>query len=142
MLPFFRYKISLKFSIILYFVFLFYCYFVMAEKTLFSFQTLLKGTFSLLTCHLQTLNRVSMTIKRQSVRSLSDHKTARSFCVSQQRGIVERMVWSKTKWSFPLIWSRGVGWGCWRVSETGERSKNTPKNTMETDKENIKERKK
>ena len=109
----------------------------MAEKTLFSFQTLLKGTFSLLTCHLQfsITARVSMTLKRQSVQSLSDHKTARSFCVSQQRGIVERMFWNKTKWSFPLVWSRGVGWECWRVSETKERSENTPKNTMGTDKE-------
>ena len=140
MFPFLRYKISLRFSIILYFVSPFYCYFFTAKKTLFSFQTLLKGTFSLLTCHLQfsITARVSMTLKRQSVQSLSDHKTARSFCVSQQRGIVERMVWSKTKWSFLLVWSRGVGWGCWRVSETGERSENTPKNTMETDKEKIK----
>ena len=92
----------------------------MAEKTLVSFQTLLKGTFSLLTCHLQfsITAIISMTLKRQSVQSLSDHKTGRSFCVSQERGIVERMVWSETKWSFPLVWIRGVGWGCWRVSET------------------------
>ena len=111
---------------------------------MFSFQTLLKGTFSLLTCHLQfsITARVSMTLKRQSVQILSDHKTARSFCGRQQRGIVERMVWSETKWSFPLLWSRGVGWGCWRVSETGERNENTPKNTLETDQEKIKERKK
>ena len=61
---------------------------------MFSFQTLLKGTFSLLTCHLQfsITARVSMTLKRQSVQRLSDHKTARTFGVSQERGIVERMV--------------------------------------------------
>ena len=51
-----------------------------------SFQTLLKGTFSPLTCHLQfsITARVSATIKRQSVQSLLDHKTARTFCVSQE----------------------------------------------------------
>ena len=41
-----------------------------------SFQTLLKGYFSLLTCYLQfsISAKVSMTLKRQSVQSLSDHK--------------------------------------------------------------------
>ena len=53
---------------------------------MFSFQTLLKGTFGLLTCHLQfsIAARVSMTLKRQSVQRLSDHKTARTFCASQE----------------------------------------------------------
>ena len=37
-----------------------------------------------------------MTLKRQSVQRLSYHKKARTFCASQERGIVERMVWSKT----------------------------------------------
>ena len=37
-----------------------------------------------------------MTLKHQSVQRLSDHKKPRTFCVSQERGIVERMVWSKT----------------------------------------------
>ena len=48
---------------------------------MFSFQTLLKGTFSLITCHLQfsITTRVSMTLERQSVQSLSDHKAARTF---------------------------------------------------------------
>ena len=92
---------------------------------MFSFQTLLKGTFSLLTCYLQFIitAKVSMTLKRQSVQSLSNHKTARTFCVSQERGIVERRVWSK--WSFPLVWSRGRGEGVGEgegLSETGERS--------------------
>ena len=76
---------------------------------MFPFQTLLKETFSLLTCHMQfsITARVSVTLKRQSVQSLSDHKAARTFCVSQERRIVEGMVWSKTKWSLPLVWSRG-----------------------------------
>ena len=95
---------------------------------MFSFQTLLKGTFSLLTCHLQfsITARVSMTLNRQSVKSLSDHKAARTLYVSQERKIVERVVWRKTKWSFPLVWSRwGAGEGK-RVSETAEsRAKNT-----------------
>ena len=112
--PFVRYKILLRFSIILYFVSLFLLllllmFYFFAKKTMFSFQTLLKGTFSLLTCYLQfsITARVSMTLKRQSVQSLSGHKAARTFCVSQEGGIVEVMVWSKTKWSFPLVWSRG-----------------------------------
>ena len=42
------------------------------------------------------------------------------------------MVWSKTKWSFPLVYSRGVDGGGGgeeggRVSETGERSENMSK---------------
>ena len=108
--PFARYKILPRFNIILYFVSRFLLlFFLFAKKTMFSFQTLLKGTFSLLTCHLQfsITARVSMTLKRQSVQSLSGHKAARTFCVSQEGGIVEVMVWSKTKWSFPLVWSRG-----------------------------------
>ena len=52
-----------------------------------------------------------MTLKRQSVQSLSDHKAARTFCVSQERGIVERIVWSKTKWSFSLVCVGGGGGG-------------------------------
>ena len=37
-----------------------------------------------------------MTLKRQSVQRLSYPQKASTFCVSQERGIVERMVWSKT----------------------------------------------
>ena len=61
---------------------------------MFSLKTLLKGTFSLLTCHLQfsITARVSMTLKRQSVQKLSYPQKASTFCVSQERGIVERMV--------------------------------------------------
>ena len=68
-----------------------------------------------------------MTLKRQSVQRLSDHKTARTFGVSQERGIVERMVWSKTNGRSLLsgaekrAWSGGGGGGE-RLSETGERS--------------------
>ena len=59
-----------------------------------------------------------MTLKRQSVQSLSDHKAARTFWVSQERGIVEQMVWSKTNGRSLLSGAeRGA-----RVSETGEKS--------------------
>ena len=58
----------------------------------------------------------------------SDHKTGRTFCVSQERGIVERMVWSK--WSLPLVWSRvgvgGGGVGVWWV-RLGREAKNASK---------------
>ena len=69
--------------LLLFFLFIFF----LSEKTIFSFQTLLKGTFSLLTCHLEFsfTARVSMTLERQPVQSLSDHKIARTFCVSQER---------------------------------------------------------
>ena len=61
-----------------------------------------------------------MTLKRQSVQSVSDDKAARTFYVSQESGIVERVVWRKTKWSFSLVWSRwGAGEGR-RVSETAK----------------------
>ena len=50
---------------------------------MFSFQTLWQFSITA---------RVSITLKRQSVQRLSDHKTARTFCVSQEHGIVERMV--------------------------------------------------
>ena len=126
--PFVRYKILLRFSIILYFVPLFlllfsYLFFkFFAEKTMFSFQTLLKGTFSLLTCHLQfsITARVSMTLKRQSVQSLSDPKAACTFCVSQERGIVKRMFWSKTKWPFRSLLCGAGGWGVGGGGGAGE----------------------
>ena len=65
---------------------------------MFSFQTLLKGTFSLLTCHLQfsITTRVSMTLERQSVQSLSDHKAARTFA-SQERANNRANKWSGAK---------------------------------------------
>ena len=44
-----------------------------------------------------------MTLKSQSVQSLTDQKAARTFCVSQERGIVKRMVWGKTKCPLPLV---------------------------------------
>ena len=116
MFPFVRYKVLLRFSIILYFVsllllfcFLFcFCFFCGKDDVLFP-NAVERNFQSFLTCHLLFSNtaRVSMTLKRQSVQSLSGHKAARTFCVSQEGGIVEVMVWSKTKWSFPLVWSRG-----------------------------------
>ena len=57
------------------------------------------------------------------MQSLSDHKTARTFCVSQERGIVEGMVWSKTKHDGRSLLS-GVEWrsgGGGEVSESGDR---------------------
>ena len=95
---------------------------------MFSFQTLLKGTFSLLTCHLQfsITARVSMTLKRQSVQSLSDHKTARTLCVSQERANSQTNGLEQIKWSFPLVWSRGRGRGEEWV-RLGREAKNTSK---------------
>ena len=69
-----------------------------------------------------------MTLKRQWVQSLSDHKTGRTFCVSQERWIVEGMVWSKTK-----VVVKGGKW-----VRLGRETKNTSKTTIETDKEKIK----
>ena len=109
--PFVRYKIPLRF-IVLYSILFHYLYcFFFAKKTI-SFQTLLKGTFSLLTCHLQfsITARVSMTLKRQSVQRLSDHKTARAFCARQEHGIVERIVWSKAN-GCSLLSGAEKGWG-------------------------------
>ena len=66
---------------------------------MFSFQTFLKGTFSLLTCHLEfsITARVSMTLECQPVQSLSDHKIARTFCVSQERANSRANEWSGAK---------------------------------------------
>ena len=60
-----------------------------------------------------------MTLKRQSVQ-ISDQKTARTFCVSQERANsrTNPMVWSKTNGRALLS---GAG-GRRRVSETEERS--------------------
>ena len=72
---------------------------------MFSFQTLLKGTFSPLQFSITA--KVCMTLKRQSVQRLSDHKTARTFCASQEHGIVERMSWTNSRGS--RVQSRGRG---------------------------------
>ena len=53
-----------------------------------------------------------MTLKRQSVQSLSGHKTARTFCVTKNAQIVERMAWSKTNGRSLL--SRGGGGVEWQ----------------------------
>ena len=89
---------------------------------MFSFQTLLKAgvTFSLLTSYLQfsITVRVSMTLKRQTIQSLSNHKTARTFCVGQERTNSRTNGLEQNEWlRDPLVWSRGEG-----VSETGERN--------------------
>ena len=72
-----------------------------------------------------------MTLKRQWVQSLSDHKTGRTFCVSQERWIVEGMVWSKTNGRSVLSGATKGGGGGegeevvvkgGEVSETGERN--------------------
>ena len=82
---------------------------------MFSFPTLLKGTFSLLTCHLQSsiTARVSMTLKRQSVQSLSNHKTARNLLgkLRRRKFIVEQMVWSKANGRSLLSGAGGGGGG-------------------------------
>ena len=110
MFPFVCYRILLGFSIILYVVSLFLLLFYFAEKT-FSFETLSKGTFGLLTCHLlfSITAKVSTTLKRQSVQSLSDHKTARprTFCVSQERANSPTNGLEQNKWLFPLVWGGG-----------------------------------
>ena len=88
-----------------------------------------------------------MTLKRQWVQSLSDHKTGRTFCVSQERWIVEGMVWSKTNGRSLLSGATKGGGG--REGEgvvvkggkwvrLGRETKNTSKTTIETDKEKIK----
>ena len=46
----------------------------------------------------------------QLVQRLSDHKTARTFCASQEHGIIERMVWSKTS-GCSLLSGAEKGWG-------------------------------
>ena len=74
--------------LLFFFIIIFFCiFFFLSEKTIFSFQMLLKGTFSLLTCHLEfsITARVSMALERQPVQSLADHKIALTFCVSQER---------------------------------------------------------
>ena len=73
-----------------------------------------------------------MTLKRQSVQRLSYPKKARTLCVSQERGIVERMVWSKTNGRSLLSGAEkedgGGGGGGKRLSYTGEaEAKNTSK---------------
>ena len=88
-----------------------------------------------------------MTLKRQWVQSLSDHKTGRTFCVSQERWIVEGMVWSKTNGRSVLSKGGGGGEGEEVVVKGGKwvrlgrETKNTSKTTIETDKEKNKERK-
>ena len=124
MFPFVRYKILLRFSIIFYFVSLFwlsllllFLFFFFAEKTMFSFQTLLKGTFRLLTCYLQFRPQNSpYFLRKPRTRN------------SRTNGLEQA--------------GRGVGGkGGERWVRLGREAKNTSKNTIETDKDKIKERK-
>ena len=82
-----------------YYYYYYFIFFFLAEKTIFSFQTLLKETFSVLTCHLEFsfTARVSMTLACQPVQSLSDHKIARTLCVSQERANSRANEWSGAK---------------------------------------------
>ena len=82
--PFVRYKILLRFSIILYFVSLFYWLFFSCEKDDVLFPNAFERNF-------QSFN-LSSAVQYYS-QSFHDTKTsALTFCVSQERGIVERMV--------------------------------------------------
>ena len=85
---------------------------------MFSFQTLLKGTFSLLTCHMQfsITARVSVTLKRQSVQSLSDHKAARTFFRKPRTRKSRTNGLQQNKMVVPSCLEQSG-----RVSETGER---------------------
>ena len=88
-----------------------------------SFQTLLKGYFSLLTCYLQfsISARVSMTLKRQSVQSLSDHKP---FFLRKPRTRNSRTDdLEQNKMVVPSCLEQ-MGGRVGGVSETGERSEN------------------
>ena len=62
-----------------------------------------------------------MILKRQSVQSFSDHKAARTFCLSQERGIFEQMVWSGTKRSFFSCLEQMGGSGGGGAGAGGER---------------------
>ena len=127
----------------------FYCFFGGGKRRC----SLSKRCWKELSSHLQfsITARVSMTLKRQSVRSLLDHKAARTFCLSQERGIFEQMVWSGTKRSFSLVWSRwgaaggGGVWGYESEWDWGENQKILLKNTIETikyDRKNKRKKKK
>ena len=83
--PFVRYKILLRFSIILYFASPYFVFFFGGKDDVL-FPNAAERTFSLLTCHLQLsiTARVSMTLKRQSVQ-ISDQKTARTLFLRKPR---------------------------------------------------------
>ena len=80
---------------------------------------------------------MSGTLKCKSVQILSDHKTARTFRVSQERTNSRTNGLKQNKWAFPLDGGGRQGW-----VKLGREAKNTSKNTIEFEKEKIKERKK
>ena len=92
------------------------CSFFFAEKTMFSFQTLLKGTFRLLTCYLQFRPQNSPYFLRKP-RTRDSRTNGLEQAGSGGEGGEERWV------------------------RLGREAKNTSKNTIETDKDKIKERK-
>ena len=82
-----------------------------------------------------------MTLARQPVQSLSDHKIARTLCVSQERANSRANEWSGAKQMVVPSYLEQVRGG--RVSETEERSeKYVLIKTIETDKEKQKEKNK
>ena len=82
-----------------------------------------------------------MTLERQPVQSLSDHKIARTFCVSQERANSRANEWSGAKQMVVPSYLEQARGG--RVSETEERSeKYVLIKTIETDKEKLIEKKK
>ena len=81
-----------------------------------------------------------MTLERQPGQSLSDHKIARTFCISQERSNSRANEWSGVKKNGRSLLSGASEGG--RVSETEERSKKyVLVKTIETDKEKLKEKK-
>ena len=102
----------------------FYCYFFFAKKTMLSFQMLLKGTFSLLTCHLlfSITARVSMhdTKTSTSAKTFRPQSSPYFLCKPRTRNSRTNGV-KQTEWSFPLVWSKeGAG-------RLGGEAKNTSK---------------
>ena len=83
--------------------------------------------------------RVSMTLERQPVQSLSDHKIARTICVSQERANSRANEWSGAKQMVVPSYLEQARGG--RVSDTEKRSeKYVLIKTIETDKEKLKEK--
>ena len=109
--PFVRYKILLRLSIILYVVSLFLLLFFLRKRRCSLSKRCWKelSVFEPVICSsvLQLEFPWHWNVNKSS---LSDHKAACTFCVSQERGIVKRMVWSRR--------SEGAA----GVSETKERS--------------------
>ena len=100
---------------------------------MFSFQTLLKGTFSLLTCHLQFSITARVIDTKTSISAKSFRPQSSPYFLSKPRTRNSRTNGLKqNKWSFPLVWSREGGKSEW---DWGEKRKIRLKNTIETDKE-------